>query len=89
MEDQLNSFGKISLHVEEDELSQVSSYKYLGVIIDENLVWVDHIEVLRKNITQRLGMLHRVKHLLPQFHRKTIFNTLILPLFDYGDLTWI
>ena len=35
-----------------------------------------------------LGVLRRVKHMLPLQARLTLYNSLVLPLFDYGDIKW-
>lgn len=50
--------------------------------------WFDHIQAIGKRVRQRLSVLRRVKYLLPLHGRLTIYNSLILPLFDYSDLVW-
>ena len=50
--------------------------------------WSDHIDTLCKKVSQRLGVLRRVKYLLPLHGRLTLYNSLILPLFDYADTVW-
>ena len=84
----LKSFGSITLKIEEEEIEQVTSYKYLGVEINETLTWTDHVESIRKRVAQRLGLLQRIKHLLPQYSRELLVNSLILPLLDYADIVW-
>ena len=37
---------------------------------------------------QRLGLLNRIKHLLPFSARLLFYNSLVMPLFDYADLVW-
>ena len=49
--------------------------------------WSDHIEILSRRISQRLS-LRRIRYLLPLHARLAIYNSLILPLFDYGDMAW-
>ena len=39
-------------------------------------------------INQRIGLIRRIRNLLPLQTRFTLYNTLILPLFDYGDVEW-
>ena len=50
----LKSFGSITLKIEEEDIEQVTSYKYLGVKINETLTWSDHVESIRKRVAQRL-----------------------------------
>ena len=82
----LKSCGSITLKIEEEEIKQVTSYKYLGVKINETLTWSDHVGSIR--MAQRLGLLQRIKHLLPQYSRELLVNSLILPLLDYADIVW-
>ena len=37
---------------------------------------------------QRLGLVRRIKHFLPLHARLTLYHSLILPVFDYGDIIW-
>ena len=39
-------------------------------------------------VNQRLGLLRRIKHLLPFTARLLFYNSLVLPIFDYADLVW-
>ena len=82
----LKSFGSITLKIEEQEFEQVTSYKYLGVKINETLTWSDHVELIRKRVTQRPGLLQRIKHLLLEYSRELLVSSLILPLLDYADI---
>ena len=36
-------------------------------------------------MNQRIGLLNRIKHLLPLDARVTLYNALIRPLFDFAD----
>ena len=60
--------------------------KYFRVTFNRNLTWSNRVENLIKKINQRIGLLRRVKHLIPQKECITLYNTLILPLMDYGNL---
>ena len=84
----LKSFNTTSVHINRWPLERESSLKYLGVILNEDMSWNDHIENLIRKSNQRLGLLKRIKHLLPFDARQTLYNSLVLPLFDYGDIIW-
>ena len=70
------------------EIDSVNSFKYLGIMISSDFTWSDHIDYIAKKINQRLGLLRRIKHLLPFKSRLLFFNSLVLPLFDYADVVW-
>ena len=65
----LKSFGKFSLQNCDEFLDKTDRCKYLGVIINETLTWGDHVNYISAKVNQRLGILRRIKHLLPiQFY---------------------
>ena len=85
---QLKRFQYLTLKIEENELSLASSYKYLGIIINENMTWGDHIASLQQTVAKRIGLFKRIYHLIPRAQLLTLVNTMIMPLFDYGDTVW-
>ena len=54
----------------------------------QTLRWSYNIETLRKKNNQRIDLLRRVHFLLSQQSRITLYNALILSLFDYAEITW-
>ena len=62
--------------------------EYLGITISKNVSWNEFIDNLMGKINQRLGILRRVKPLLPLNARLLFYTATILPLFDYADIIW-
>ena len=44
------------------EIKRESSVKFLGVIIDENITWNKHIELVENKISKNIGILYRASH---------------------------
>ena len=84
----LSNITSFSLSVSDNDINTVPSFKYLGVMISTNFTWVNHIEYISSKINKNLGLLRRIKHLLPYEARLLFYNSLILPIFDYADLIW-
>ena len=78
---------EIELLVNEDTIEQTDSFKYLGIKLNEKMEWSDHIDYIQSKVA-KLGLLKRVKHLLPVWSREIIYNTMIQPILDYGDIVW-
>ena len=70
------------------KLRALDTIKYLGVTLSSNFTWTEHIEYVSTKINQGLGLLRRIKSLLPRSARILFFNGLILPMFDYTDIMW-
>ena len=84
----LNTLEEFTLTIKEKELDRVNSYKYLGVIINENLSWTDHVDYIKTKVSQRLSILQRINHLLPRDTRELFVKAMVLPILDYADVTW-
>ena len=69
--------NNISLKIDNQEISQVPVFKFLGVKIDENLNWQDHILYCKSKLSGRLYALSASKHFLPHSVLKTIYYSLI------------
>ncbi|CAB4033961.1 Hypothetical predicted protein, partial [Paramuricea clavata] len=85
---QLGNVSSLSLSIFDTDINTVSSFKYLGVMLSTNFTWTDHIEYISSKINKNLGLLRRIKHLLPHRARLLFYNSLVLPIFDYVDLVW-
>jgi hypothetical protein len=74
--------------LEDENLEQVESYKYLGLWMDATLSWRYHLDKMRNKIKQRLGILRRVRHYIDRDLCLMLYNVLVLPLFDYCDVVY-
>ena len=84
----LAKLNEVELCINDYTLDRVTSFKYLGVVLNQSFTWADHIEALSNKIAQRIGLIKRIKHLLPVYARITLANCLVVPLFDYADSVW-
>ena len=62
----------LTVSILDHRISNVRSFKYLGIHISSDFTWTDHIEHLTGKVSQRLGLLKRIKHLLP-FRARLLF----------------
>ena len=84
----LNKIDSISFKVDNIDLDEVSSFKYLGIVINNRLNWQDHVDQMFSKINKKLGLLKRIRYCLPLDARLMFFNSYVLPLFDYADIVW-
>ena len=84
----LSQFNDIARVANNDQLENVTKFKYLGVIINQHLTWHDHIEQLQSKIAKRLGVLKRIKHLLPVYARRIYVSTMVIPILEYASIVW-
>jgi len=60
-------------------LEQKSYIKYLGVLIDHNLLWKNHVDFVIVKICKTVGMIAKLRYFVPSTVLVNIYNSLILP----------
>ena len=66
------------------EIDRVSEFNFLGVIVDEHITWKPHIEKIRVKISRIIGIMRKLQCTLTSSILLKIYNSLILPHFNYG-----
>ena len=79
---------KLQIKVNGEALRKCDNVKFLGVIVDCQLSWKDHMEAVRRKCLGGLAQLHKVKDALPTRLRKLLYQSLILPHLDYCAVVW-
>ena len=79
----LKKLNSISITTDDKSIEEVSSFSYLGVVINNHLIsWQDHIDYISNKTNKKLELLRRIKYCLPLKDRLMFFNSYILPIFD-------
>ena len=84
----LNKIDSISFKVDNVDLDEVSSFKCLGIVINNRLTWQDHVDQMFSKINKKLGLLKRIRYCLPLGARLLFFNCYVLSFFNYADIVW-
>ena len=72
-----------TITINDNQVSQVTTAKSLGVTIDNKLDWSSHIDKLTKEVASGIGAIKRIRHLVPRATLHLIYQALIKPHFDY------
>ena len=62
-----------------DVLETTTSHELLGVYIDPDLSFNEHVEHLCKKLAKRIGVLRSIRHYLPLNERILFYNATIKP----------
>ena len=74
--------------IDEIQLEPISNFNFVGIIINENINWSKHINKISYSISKTVGIIRKLKNVLPSSVLLTIYNSLILPQLTYGILVW-
>ena len=72
-----------------DIIEQVDCTKFLGMYIDQNLTFSQHIDHVASKVSKTIGMLRRLNSFLPSYILKNIYFSLLHPYFMYGSVIYM
>ena len=73
----------------EHTIPRVSSTKFLGLIIDDELVqWLEHIQYIKNKVSKSVGILSKVQHYLDQQTLHNLYYAFVYPYLIYGVEIW-
>ena len=79
---------KLKINIDNNEISEVTTTKFLGVLIDNNLSWHSHTAHISKIVSKYNGIIRKVRPYLPLTSLRTLYNTFILPYINYCAIVW-
>ena len=62
--------------------------KHLGIILDSKLTFENHINMVTTKINKTIGLLRKLKNLLPRTALIKIYKAFVRPHLDYGDILY-
>ena len=84
-----SSHTNLPIYADGKAISRVASINFLGVIIDDRLSWKNHINHIHGKISISIGMLYKLRVLLPKKTLFMLYNALVLPYLDFCNLIWL
>ena len=74
---------KLNITINGNSVEQVTNINFLGITIDQNLTWNDHISKISINVARVIGIMNKLKNIFPYQILRTLYNSLIHPHFIY------
>ena len=78
----------LKLSINGKNIKQVASTKFLGVIIDEDLSWIPHVEYLNKKLKSCCGAIKRIMNYIPDSQFVNIYHSLFESHLSYCISVW-
>ena len=80
--------NNIELVINDMKIREEKSMKYLGVIIDSKLNWIDHITYIKNKVAKGIGIIRKAQKLLNKKALLNLYHTLIFPYLIYCVEIW-
>ena len=72
-------YNDINLRMQNTPLTRQYETKFLGIILSANLKWHKHIDVVLNKTSKNIGIISKVRHLLPPYLTRMLYMTLVEP----------
>ena len=69
-------------------IEKATHNKFLGVMFSEYLTWNKHLKVLLSNVNKNVGVVRKLRYILPSCIITKLYNPLILPYTDCCNIVW-
>ena len=78
----------IDICINNMKIKRSFSVKYLGVILDENLKFDNHVSYIASKPSKHIGIMSKVKYFLSSRELLLLYNSFILPYINYCAVVW-
>ena len=76
------------IYANNQEIKTIDTLKLLGVTIDSKLNFSEHVSSACKMASQRIGVLMRLRNLIPTEAKLQLYKSAVLPYLTYCHLVW-
>ena len=78
----------ISLNIDGNLITEVSSTKFLGVYLDNKLTWKKHIDYITAKVSRGFGLISKAQKLLNADALLTLYYSFLYPYLCYCNHVW-
>ena len=79
---------KVNLNINKNNIKQVTTFKYLGVYLDNKLSWHEHIQNLQTKLAKFTGVVYKIRNFVPRKILVMLYNSLVGSYLRYGIRAW-
>ena len=76
------------IQIDHEPIERVNNIIFLGTYIDSKFCWNTHISHIEGKISKWIGIINRIKYKINEDTKLMLYNTLILPYFNYCCSIW-
>ena len=78
----------IAFSINNKLIAQVSTFNFLGIMLDSNILWTSHTNLVCMKLSKTIGIIKRLKYIFPNKILFSLYNSLFIPYIQYDLLLW-
>ena len=79
---------KLNFKISSISIEKVNEFSFLGLNLDSKLNWSAHLRKLSGKLNRAIGIMNKLKYLVPKEIKILLYNSFILSQINYCTLTW-
>lgn len=76
-------FDKVKIKIDNIDIAIATEIKYLGVVIDNKLSFLNHLDYVKKKLIKKLALFRRINDKLNAYTKIILYKSIVAPHFDY------
>ena len=80
--------NSVKLFMDKTKLREVECIKYLGVILDNKLSWIQHISYVKNKISKGIGIMYKARNYINKKALIGLYHSYIYPYLIYCIESW-
>ena len=76
------------LKIANNQIERKKAIEFLGVMLDKNVSWQEHIRTVENKIGKNIGLLYLAKYFLNELSLKCIYFAYIHSCLNYANVAW-
>ena len=83
-----NIANELNISLNGKKIEYTDRERFLGVILDSNLTWSSHINLLSSKLSQNSGIIYKLKGIVPVSVLRKLYNSFIQSHLNYCSSVW-
>ena len=85
---QSHTAHRLNVFIDNVPIIEKKATKFLGVILDSNLTWNEHLKKINTSVSKAIGILWKLKPILTKKTLMILYNSFVLPHLNYCNIVW-
>ena len=81
-----NKINYPNLYLGNTQIKKVQHVKHLGMILNSDLKWNNHIDDISNKVKKRVDSMRRLRFVLPRSTLCNLYKTVVRPILEYGSV---
>ena len=82
------SSARLRSYIHIPNIAHKTQIKYLGIYIDQNLLWGPQIQYINNKLAKNIAIIHKLRYFVDLHTLKQLYYSFIYPYLSYAIITW-